>query len=79
MLRYECCFPEETIDATRITQTDRTRRIVLCRRGSSEEVASLDRWRSFGWPVLLASKDPQTARTLADARPVMVVTAKGMG
>lgn len=67
MLRYDACMPHEEKDSHRFERTDERRRLVLVRRSVSETPGNADRWRSFGWRILLATTRADEARELADA------------
>ena len=62
MLRYDAAFPYEQEDAGKLeAHHNERRRVVLCRRGVNENSGTEGRWKSFGWPMLLATADPGEA------------------
>ena len=54
MLRYDCCWPYSSEDASRLPLEGR-RKVTLAsgRRGSPTHA----RWESFGWKVILESEE----------------------
>lgn len=70
MLRYDACFPAEQIDASLIDGQRylHKRRVVLVRRGVNENTGNGERWKSFGWNVLLATVESHEARSVADIK-----------
>ncbi len=65
MLRYDSCWPQQSVDADKISPTYDTlssesredlgrRDVFLCKhtRLKTEPVATTGRWHSFGWDVV---------------------------
>jgi len=56
MLRYDGCYPATQEDVTKLDWEVhdglKPRRITLRCRGAKESGPSVERWKSFGWPVV---------------------------
>lgn len=58
MLRYDSAFPYREEDSSKCALVyQKSRAIVLCRRGVNESEGTSARWASFGWTVVLATTD----------------------
>lgn len=56
MLRYDRCWPAETIDADKISPIVSVHRTVCLE--TNEKQITVKRWESFGWRVILDGKEP---------------------
>ncbi len=53
MLRYDCCYPTRSEDATKLDSVYRdTRKVILTRTAEKHWTPTADRWQSFSWAVV---------------------------
>ena len=59
MLRYDGCWPStsEDVVAMDFEEDGMRRRVTLTTIGHKDRVATVERWRSFGWAVVKHTKE----------------------